>query len=161
MDGTRTFYVASWMRSRWSCCKTWRKAIDEFRYGCGSAAIATVLAAAMLAALELGYRLGTPRARTVSEALRSHINSVQASLLGLLTLIIGFTFSVALQHFDARSIAVVSEANAIGTTWLRSEMLNPDSRVAVRDLLRRYVDTRMEKGGRHSAELNMRDSTSR
>ena len=148
MDGTRTFYVASWMRSRWSCCKTWRKAIDEFRYGCGSAAIATVLAAAMLAALELGYR-------------RSHINSVQASLLGLLTLIIGFTFSVALQHFDARSIAVVSEANAIGTTWLRSEMLNPDTRAAVRDLLRRYVDTRMDKGGRHSAELNMRDSTSR
>ena len=110
------------MRSRWSCCKTCRTAIDEFRYGCGSATIATVLAAAMLAALELGYRLGIPRARTVSEALRSHINSLHASLLGLLTLIIGFSFSVARQHCDARSIVVISEANAIGTTWLRSEL---------------------------------------
>jgi hypothetical protein len=132
----------------------------EMLYHHSAVTITVGLALGMLAALELGFRLGQPSAATTSEALRTHINSVQASLLGLLALIIGFTFAVALQHYDARSSAVVAEANAIGTTWLRSAMLAPAERHEVRALLRRYVASRVSEGqdalsqpGARAAEL--------
>ena len=48
---------------------------------------------------------------------------MQTSLRGLLALIIGFTFAVALRHYDDRSTVVVAEANAIGTSGLRTVML--------------------------------------
>ena len=48
---------------------------------------------------------------------------MQTSLRGLLALIIGFTFAVALRHYDDRSTVVVAEANAIGTSGLRTAML--------------------------------------
>ena len=118
----------------------------ETLYNHDAAAIAMALAALMLAALVLGYRLGRPQALTTSEALRTHINSVQASLLGLLALILGFTFAVALQHYDARSAAVVAEANAIGTTWLRTELLTQPEREEIRAVLRGYVEARVEEG---------------
>ena len=116
--------------------------MPEVLYEHGAALIAGTLALGMLAALEIGYRLGRPAATRTNETLRSHINSVQTSLLGLLALIIGFTFALALQHYDARSEAVVTEANAIGTTWLRSALLSEDGD-EVRELLRRYVDARI------------------
>lgn len=118
----------------------------EVLYNHEAGVISAGLAVGMLAALELGYRLGRPQALTTSEALRTHINSVQASLLGLLALIISFTFAVALQHYDARSEAVVNEANAIGTTWLRSAMLVEPERGEMRAQLRRYVDARLKEG---------------
>jgi hypothetical protein len=120
--------------------------MPELLYNHSALAIAIALALGMLAALELAYRLGRPQAASTSEALRSHINSVQASLLGLLALVIGFTFAVALQHYDARSVAVVNEANALGTTWLRTAMLAPPAREEMRALLRDYVDTRVIEG---------------
>ncbi len=68
------------------------------------------------------------------------------SVLGLLALLIGFTFSIALQRFDSRSALVIKEANAIGTTWLRVDLLDAPDRVRVRDILRRYVDLRVAFG---------------
>jgi hypothetical protein len=118
----------------------------EMLYNHDAGLVSAGLALGMLAALELGYRLGRPQALTTSDALRTHINSVQASLLGLLALIIGFTFAVALQHYDARSVAVVTEANAIGTAWLRTALVAEPERGELRTLLRRYVDTRVDEG---------------
>lgn len=120
--------------------------MNELLYNHSAAGITFVLALGMLAMLELGFRLGRPGAAATGEALRTHINSVQASLLGLLALIIGFTFAVALQHYDARSTAVVTEANALGTTWLRTAMLAEPARQEMRALLRRYVETRVQEG---------------
>ncbi len=120
--------------------------MNELLYDHSAAAITVALALGMLAMLEVGFRLGQPKAVTTSDALRTHINSVQTSLLGLLALIIGFTFAVALQHYDARSTAVVTEANAIGTTWLRTALLADPERQEVRALLRRYVETRIIEG---------------
>jgi hypothetical protein len=48
---------------------------------------------------------------------------LEQALLGLLALIIGFTFLMALTRFEARREAVVNEANAIGTTALRARLL--------------------------------------
>ena len=66
-----------------------------------------------------------------------------ASILGLVALVLGFTFSLAASRFDARRHAVLEEANAIGTTYLRARLLpEPQASESAR-LLREYVDVRV------------------
>lgn len=68
------------------------------------------------------------------------------SVLGLLALLVGFTFSIALSRYEARRELVVKEANAIGTTWLRMQLLDAPERARMEDVLRRYVDSRIAFG---------------
>ena len=65
-------------------------------------------------------------------------------MLGLLALIIGFTFAMALSRFEARRDAVLNEANAIGTTALRARLLPEPHRAEVLNLLRDYVKIRLD-----------------
>lgn len=60
-----------------------------------------------------------------------------------MALMVGFTFAMALSRFEARRDAVLSEANAIGTTALRSRLLQQPERGEVLDLLRKYVAIRL------------------
>ncbi len=122
--------------------------MKEFLYNQNSFLIMGVLLVLMVAATEVGHRMGR-RARAVEreEIYRSHVNSVQGSLLGVLALLLGFTLSLALQRFDSRSEAVVDEANSIGTTWLRAQLLPASIRADVSKLLQEYVDLRVEDGG--------------
>lgn len=115
----------------------------ELLYGIDSAWIAAALFVSMALAMEAGHRIGTSRQSTSGEAFRSHVNSVAGSLLGVLALLLGFTFSLSLQRYDSRSEAVVEEANAIGTTYLRSALLPEALRSDVRAGLREYVDLRV------------------
>ncbi|MGV8961386.1 MAG: hypothetical protein ACOH1V_13560 [Stenotrophomonas sp.] len=69
-----------------------------------------------------------------------------SAVLGLLALLIGFTFSLALQRYDARRELVIAEANALGTTWLRADLLDAGPRQQLRTVLRRYVDNRVVFG---------------
>lgn len=73
------------------------------------------------------------------------------SALGLLALLIGFTFSLTLQRYDARRELVISEANALGTTWLRTQLLEDSDRDRLQTLLRRYVHVRIEFGSAETA----------
>jgi hypothetical protein len=61
-------------------------------------------------------------------------------------LLLGFTFSLALQRFDSRSEAVIEEANAIGTAILRAGLLPESVRTDSQELLRRYLDQRVLAG---------------
>jgi hypothetical protein len=84
------------------------------------------------------------------------VAAVVAATLALLGFMLAFTFSIAGSRFDARRQAVLDEANAIGTTYLRAGLL-PDGRGAeVRKLLREYVDVRLNgvKGGHIEAALH-------
>ncbi len=74
------------------------------------------------------------------------------SVLGLLALLIGFTFSLALSRYDSRRELVVKEANAIGTTWLRTDLLAAAERARMQDVLRRYVDSRVAFGQARTSE---------
>lgn len=74
------------------------------------------------------------------------------SVLGLLALLIGFTFSLALSRYDSRRELVVKEANALGTTWLRTDLLPPAERARMQDVLRRYVDARVVFGQARTSE---------
>lgn len=118
----------------------------EIMYGLNSLIIAGILLSSMALAVELSYRIGRAREKSVSEANRAQINAIQASLLGILALLLGFTFSLALQRFDSRSQAVVNEANAIGTTYLRAQLLPPSVRPEAQKRLQSYVGLRVQSG---------------
>lgn len=113
-------------------------------YDISSIRIAGFLFAAMVLAIEAGYRFGLRSQRSASDGFRSHVNGMAASLIGVLALLLGFTFSLSLQRFDNRSEVVVEEANAIGTAYLRSQLLPASVRGAVQKLLREYLDLRVQ-----------------
>ncbi len=78
------------------------------------------------------------------------------SVLGLLALLIGFTFSLSLGRHDERRQLVVKEANALGTTWLRTDLLAPQDAAKARQVLRRYIDARVDFGSAADAEAEVR-----
>ena len=96
--------------------------MDDFIYSLSSGIIALIILALMLLAMEVGYRVGL-RGQATSPDSRTQISAVQTSLLGILALMLAFTFSIALDRYNSRSLAVVNEANAIGTAFLRTGLL--------------------------------------
>ncbi|TXH52231.1 MAG: DUF4239 domain-containing protein [Burkholderiaceae bacterium] len=117
--------------------------MKEVLYGLNSLVIAGVLLCSMVLAIVLGHRVGRRTASAPDAPARDHVNAIQSSLLGVLALLLGFTFSLALQRFDSRSEALVDEANAIGTAYLRARLLQGDADAQARALLQRYVDLRV------------------
>lgn len=78
------------------------------------------------------------------------------AVLGLLALLLGFSFSMVMDRYDTRRLLVVEEANAIGTTWLRVQILDAPARQTMGPLLQRYTDARLvwsETGGEEAARL--------
>ncbi|HKR87331.1 MAG TPA: hypothetical protein VJS38_04090 [Phenylobacterium sp.] len=68
---------------------------------------------------------------------------VLSASLGLLALLLGFTFSLAIDRFESRRRLVLEEANAIGTAYLRAQLLEEPHRARMSGLLVRYTDTRI------------------
>jgi hypothetical protein len=120
--------------------------MNEIMYEQSSILIVGVLFAILIVATELGYRLGFRFSADTTDAAKTQINTIQGSLLGVLALLLGFTFSLALQRFDTRSEAVIGEANAIGTTILRAGLLPDSVRANSQELLRQYLDQRVRAG---------------
>lgn len=77
------------------------------------------------------------------EGERQDFDVVRAASLTLLGLIIGFTFAMAVSRYDQRKNLEEAEANAIGTEYLRANLLSADDASRVRELLKRYCDERI------------------
>ncbi len=105
-------------------------------------ALALFLFVAIVVMLELGRRFGLRRAAREKEA--GGTGALAGAVYGLLALMIAFTFSGATSRFDTRRHQVVEEANAIGTAYLRLEIVPPAAQPALRDSFRRYLDARIE-----------------
>lgn len=118
----------------------------EIIYGVSTVSIAILLLVAMVIFIEIGHRIGRAAKGRPGTAPKEHINGIQAALLGMLALLLGFTLSLSLQRFDSRSAAVVDEANAIGTAWLRAEFLPTSAREEARRRIEDYLDLRLETG---------------
>lgn len=114
--------------------------------------VALGLAVLMAATLEAGYRLGRRHRERVAEPARTQVGAIQAATLGLLALLLGFSFSLALGRHDDRSRALVAEANAIGTAWLRSGLLPAALREPTRDEFAAYIRQRIETTGLPQSE---------
>jgi len=98
----------------------------------------------MLLLQEAGRRLGARRLARDPEGARTGLGAVEGAIFGLMGLIVAFTFSGAAARFDTRRQLIVEEANAIGTAYLRVDLLPAEAQPKMRELFRRYVDTRLE-----------------
>jgi len=109
---------------------------------------------ALSAAREAGHLLSKRRKGSpVTGDAEAGDGFAMTSILGLLALLIAFSFSLSLQRYDARRELVISEANALGTTWLRTGLLDEADRTRLQALLREYVDIRGEFGVASTPEL--------
>jgi hypothetical protein len=109
----------------------------------------------MSAANELGFRLGLRSHRVETEPSRSVSGALKGSVLGLVALLLAFSFSATTSRFDARQRIVLDQANAIGTCYLRAGLLDDRSRDRIREILRTYVRTRLDHSdaGYNPAEM--------
>lgn len=98
----------------------------------------------MLACLEIGRRMGIHRLAKDPERAMSGLSAVEGAVFGLYALLIAFTFSGAPARYDTRRQLIAEEANAIGTAYLRLDLLSADSQPALREHFRRYLDSRLE-----------------
>lgn len=108
--------------------------------------IALVVAAAlfvgMLAAFEIGRRIGVARLVRDPEGLTKGAGAAEGAVFALLGLLIAFTFSGAASRFEGRRMLIDTEANAIGTAWMRIDLLPDETQPALRELLRSYTGIR-------------------
>lgn len=113
-------------------------------------------------ALECGYRMGRRSKSLLPGEKEAPVGAMVGSLLGLLAIILAFTFNLAASRFDARRTVILEEANAIGTTYLRAQLLPEPNQSEVCKLLSEYVDLRLSmvregtirEGLKHSAILH-------
>src|SRR5579885_503645 len=99
-----------------------------------------------LIALGVSVQIGAflaRKLRPIEEDERDDLTLVVNASLTLLALIIGFSFSMAVSRYDQRKTYEEAEANAIGTEYVRADLLPAAAGMRVRDLLRRYTDLRI------------------
>jgi hypothetical protein len=93
--------------------------------------------------IEAGYGLGhVANWRKVDEK-ESPTSAIAAAILGLVAFMLAFAFGIASNRFDARTELVCDEANAIRTTFLRTDFLPEPDRVDAKELLREYLNNRL------------------
>ncbi len=107
-------------------------------------AIYVLTAGLVLLTAEIGFRLGVWLRRRDPLFLQGSMPVAEvAGVLGLLGFLLAFSIGITLNHFDTRRGLVIADANAIGTTHLRTSFLSEPDRTRARDLLHEYVDLRL------------------
>jgi hypothetical protein len=103
---------------------------------------ATVIVLAI--AIELGYRAGNTHPEDKKKDKEKITTYNVAAILGLLTFILVFSFGIVYSRYDSKKGLVREEANLIRTTWLRADFLPDRDCKKTEELLRRYIDIRLE-----------------
>ncbi len=96
----------------------------------------------LLGSLEVWFYLGN-RARKRRKEHPDQLANIQGATLGLLALLLGFSFALAAGRFNDRVRLITEEANAIGTAWLRCDLLPDANREAARKMLQAYTAQRI------------------
>jgi hypothetical protein len=102
--------------------------------------LVAALLVGMLAMMEAGRAL---RRRLAPESVSTGVGAVEGAVFGLMGLLLAFTFSGAASRFEQRRQLIVEEANDIGTAYLRLDLLPPEPRAVLQELVRQYVDARL------------------
>jgi hypothetical protein len=105
---------------------------------------AVCMLAGMLICMEIGRRLGKRSLAINPQGLVSGAGVVQGAIFSLFGLLVGFTFSGAPARLNDKRHMIQNEANAIGTAYLRLDLLPASSQPAMRELFRNYLDSRLD-----------------
>jgi hypothetical protein len=105
--------------------------------------VALGLLVGMMLCLEAGRRIGVRRREIAGERAAS-VAPIEGAIFALFGLLIAFTFSSAASRYDTRREQIVAEANAIGTAYLRIDLLPAEAQPALRGLFRTYLQSRIE-----------------
>jgi hypothetical protein len=105
--------------------------------------IAVILFFLLIAFYILGYRLRIYKVKRSEERTVEDLGAVNGTLLGLLALLLAFTFGMSNSRYDTRRQLVIEEANAIGTAILRTDIYPDSIRTVLRGHLRDYVEARI------------------
>src|SRR5260221_721681 len=123
---------------------------------------ALILFVGMLVLLEIGRRLGVRRRPKESEGERRGLGTVEGAVFALFGLMVAFTFSGAATRFNEKRMLIAEEVNCIEAAYLRLHLLAHQTQPGLRELFRRYVDSRLETYRRlpnmPAAELEMAES---
>lgn len=98
----------------------------------------------VLLAVEVGYRVGDFRRRRSASEKDAPIGGLVAATLGLLAFLLAFTFGAASTRYDTRKQLVLQEANAIGTAYLRADLLQEPQHTDARNTLVAYTKVRSQ-----------------
>ncbi|MES2641971.1 MAG: hypothetical protein V4850_20950 [Myxococcota bacterium] len=97
---------------------------------------------ALLLTIELAYR--ATRARTRPPPAGPSAGAVTGVVFSLLALVLAFSYSDAADRLEMHRNLVVEEANTIGNVWFRIDIMQAEQQGPLRDLLRRYLDARID-----------------
>lgn len=113
--------------------------------------IVAILFVLMFSAIKIGYRIGAKKSKPESDA-----SGILSSLLGLLALLLAFTFGMAGTRYEARKANLVQEANDIGTAILRSDVYPDSLKTAFKKDFKNYLDARIMyfRAGRKDAKID-------
>jgi hypothetical protein len=98
----------------------------------------------MWLAVQVGALLRKGRPTPLDTEQREDLNMILTAALTLLGLIIGFTFSMAVSRYDQRKNLEEEEANAIGTEYVRLDLLPADDGAKLKEELRKYLEERIQ-----------------
>ncbi len=112
----------------------------------------------LLVAMEVGFQCGRRVSRGIDPAAGGQIGAIQGAIIGLLGLLLAFSFAAAGSRFLERQDLIVKEANAIGTASLRADLLDEPHRSGLRRALKRYTEHRIEAASRLRAGLSDSDA---
>lgn len=103
-----------------------------------------VVCVAVLFSARIGYSLAQRRIKRLGDEASTGIGAADGAVFALLGLLLAFCFSQAYSRLTARREMIVREANAIGTAYLRLDLLPADSQADIRAQFREYIRTRLE-----------------
>lgn len=93
--------------------------------------------------IEVGFRLGNDAHRKSEDEKEAPISGVAGAVLSLTAFVLAFTFAIVADRYDARKALVRDDANAIRVAYQRADFLPEADRGKSRQLLRKYLDTRL------------------
>jgi hypothetical protein len=98
----------------------------------------------LFTAAEIGFHLGKWRKQRSKDEEKGQTGALMGAALGMLAFLLAFTFGMAGSKQDARKKLVLEEANAIGTAYLRAQILPEPYSSKIKGLLQEYVDVRLK-----------------
>jgi uncharacterized protein (DUF2249 family) len=117
---------------------------QSFLYQTPALIIAVVLFILMLSFNKLGHLLKQSHIKKGKATIDEGLGPIEGSLLGLLALLLSFTFGMSASRYDDRRQIMIEEANDIGTAILRCDLYPDSIKKQLKSNFKEYVEARIE-----------------